>query len=71
MSVIIPTAVKDALKQTGIWGGETSKVFDTIKSISGQRLKILVLQLVNFSKGSSAEGGNTAKIYNKRNRDSN
>ena len=52
-------SVKDALKQTGIWGGETSKVFDTIKS-GWSKIKDFGSSIGNFFKG-AAEGGNIAK----------
>lgn len=52
-------SVKEALKQTGIWGVETSKVFDTIKS-GWSKIKGFGSSIRNYFKV-IAEGGDTAK----------
>ena len=52
-------SVKDALKNTGIWGVETSKVFDTIKS-GWSKIKDFGSSIGNYFKR-AAEGGDIAK----------
>jgi len=52
-------SVKDALTKTGIWGVETSKVFDTIKS-GWSKIKDFGSSIGKYFK-SAAEGGNIAK----------
>ena len=52
-------SVKDALKQTGLWNGETTKVFDTVKN-GWAKIKDFGSSIGSFFKGAAA-GGETAK----------